>query len=57
MANNPDELPSWQRFDARVLEGFALALLRRGGMPAEQAEATAHVLLEGDLMGHTTHGL
>jgi L-lactate dehydrogenase len=47
---------SWHRFDAAALQGFAEELLRRAGLTAEQAEHTAQILVEADLMGHTTHG-
>jgi LDH2 family malate/lactate/ureidoglycolate dehydrogenase len=64
MATNPHEpqpqsdlCASWQRFDAAALQGFAEALLLRRGLRAEQAVATARILLEADLMGHSTHGL
>jgi LDH2 family malate/lactate/ureidoglycolate dehydrogenase len=43
--------------DAAVLERFAQGLLRASGMPLDKAEAVASVLVEGDLMGHSTHGL
>jgi LDH2 family malate/lactate/ureidoglycolate dehydrogenase len=36
---------------------FAAALLARAGLDAEKARATAEVLVEGDLLGHSTHGL
>jgi LDH2 family malate/lactate/ureidoglycolate dehydrogenase len=36
---------------------FAYDLLARAGMPGDKAEAVASVLVDGDLMGHTTHGL
>jgi LDH2 family malate/lactate/ureidoglycolate dehydrogenase len=48
---------SWHRFDAAALQGFAEGLLRRAGLSAEQARQTADILVEADLMGHTTHGL
>jgi len=48
---------SWHRFDADALQGFAGELLRRGGLTHEQARDTAQVLVDADLMGHTTHGL
>ena len=41
--------------DALVL--FAIALLEAAGLPAERARAVAEILVEGDLLGHTTHGL
>ncbi|HZP59235.1 MAG TPA: Ldh family oxidoreductase [Opitutaceae bacterium] len=45
------------RFDAPALVRFASALLQGGGLEAEKAAATAEILVEGDLLGHTTHGL
>lgn len=44
-------------FRAADLDDFAAALLRQSGMPAERARAVADVLVEGDLLGHHTHGL
>jgi len=45
------------RHDARALVDFAHALLARAGVRDDIARTTAEVLVEGDLMGHTTHGL
>lgn len=45
------------RIEAGRLVEAARALLLAAGMPADKAEAVAAVLVEGDLMGHTTHGL
>lgn len=42
---------------AARLADFASTLLARAGMPADKALAVATVLVDGDLMGHTTHGL
>jgi L-lactate dehydrogenase len=42
---------------AALLTEFATALLAKAGMPPDKAGAVATVLVEGDLMGHTTHGL
>jgi L-lactate dehydrogenase len=53
MSKNPNE----GRIPAALLTDFATALLAKAGMPADKAEAVAAVLVEGDLMGHTTHGL
>jgi LDH2 family malate/lactate/ureidoglycolate dehydrogenase len=39
------------------LLAFADALLRKAGLPDDRARVVAEVLLEGDLLGHTTHGL
>jgi L-lactate dehydrogenase len=39
------------------LRRFAAALFRSGGLDGDKPEVTADVLVEADLMGHTTHGL
>ncbi len=39
------------------LLSFAQALLEASGLAAERAATVAEVLVEGDLLGHTTHGL
>ncbi len=45
------------RFSATALVAFATELLQRTGLDAEKATAVASVLVEGDLLGHNTHGL
>lgn len=45
------------RYPAAALERFAHQLLAAAGMPGDKAAAVAAILVEGDLMGHTTHGL
>lgn len=45
------------RYPAAVLQSFALALLRSAGLDSDKAQAVAEILVEGDLLGHTTHGL
>ena len=45
------------RYDAIELQHFAEALLTAAGARADIARDTASILLDGDLMGHTTHGL
>lgn len=45
------------RHDAGALATFARELLERAGLPADKAAAVADILVEGDLLGHTTHGL
>jgi L-lactate dehydrogenase len=45
------------RFAADSLVAFADSLLARSGMRADIAAAVADVLVTGDLLGHTTHGL
>jgi LDH2 family malate/lactate/ureidoglycolate dehydrogenase len=45
------------RFDAATLQDFAQQLLQRAGMPLDKARDVADILVEGDLLGHDTHGL
>ncbi|HXX85619.1 MAG TPA: Ldh family oxidoreductase [Casimicrobiaceae bacterium] len=45
------------RYDAATLRGFAQRLLERAGVRVDIARDVAGVLLDGDLLGHTTHGL
>jgi LDH2 family malate/lactate/ureidoglycolate dehydrogenase len=45
------------RYPVSTLRGFASRLLVRAGLAEERADAVADILVEGDLMGHTTHGL
>src|SRR4051794_32304094 len=45
------------RYDAAALRSLAAALFSIGGLPAEKAAVVAEVLVEGDLLGHDTHGL
>jgi LDH2 family malate/lactate/ureidoglycolate dehydrogenase len=49
--------PSLRRLPATTLLEFAHALLTASGLPSDRAQDVAEVLLEGDLLGHTTHGL
>ncbi len=51
---NPPVRP---RYRAEALVAFATALLQRAGMRADIAADVADVLVSGDLLGHTTHGL
>lgn len=44
------------RYDATEMTAFAAALFEKTGMDADKAAIVAEVMLEGDLMGHTTHG-
>ncbi len=46
-----------QRFRVSDLVDLADALLGAAGMDAGKARVTAELLVEADLMGHTTHGL
>jgi LDH2 family malate/lactate/ureidoglycolate dehydrogenase len=45
------------RYDHAQLITFARNLMIQAGMDDDKATVVAKVLLEGDLMGHTTHGL
>ncbi|MBU3031333.1 Ldh family oxidoreductase [Paracoccus marinaquae] len=44
-------------FDRAELIEYATALLTSAGMEADKAATTAGILVEGDLIGHDTHGL
>ena len=44
-------------YSAGSLSGFATSLLAATGLSADKADAVARILVEGDLLGHTTHGL
>jgi LDH2 family malate/lactate/ureidoglycolate dehydrogenase len=44
-------------FAAADLVTFATALGERAGLESEKARAVGEILVEGDLLGHTTHGL
>jgi LDH2 family malate/lactate/ureidoglycolate dehydrogenase len=45
------------RYSAPELTAFATALLGHAGLDEDKARAVAEILVEGDLLGHTTHGL
>jgi LDH2 family malate/lactate/ureidoglycolate dehydrogenase len=45
------------RYRAAQLVDFAAGLFRAAGLEEEKARTVAEVLVEGDLLGHTTHGL
>jgi L-lactate dehydrogenase len=45
------------RYDAAQLTDLAAKMFGQVGMDAEKARITAEILVEGDLLGHTTHGL
>ncbi len=45
------------RFRDTDLRAFARAMFIQAGMEAAKAEVVAEVLVEGDLLGHDTHGL
>lgn len=45
------------RYPAHALVACATALLRAAGLDDDKARVTAEILVEGDLLGHSTHGL
>lgn len=45
------------RYDVDALTGFAFDLFKAASLETEKARAVAELLVEADLMGHTTHGL
>ena len=45
------------RYDAGALVRFASLLLQRAKLAGDRATTVADVLVEADLLGHTTHGL
>ena len=49
--------PAAPRFQYDHLLTFAKSLLLKAGLDDDKATAVAEILVEGDLMGHTTHGL
>lgn len=49
--------PSRPRYRHLPLLNFAGSLLKAVGLAADRSHDVAKVLLEGDLLGHTTHGL
>jgi len=55
--NPMPDTAAWECFDAAALNAFAESLLSKTGLTPEQAQRCAEVLVEADLMGHSTHGL
>lgn len=45
------------RYAASSLTSFAVQLLEAHGLASDRAHTVAEILVEGDLLGHTTHGL
>jgi LDH2 family malate/lactate/ureidoglycolate dehydrogenase len=52
-----DDTSTSDRYHALDLLSFARQLLERAGLLGERAHIVAEILLEADLMGHSTHGL
>ena len=57
MPNTRSNSHAVDRYAYPHLIDFARQLLTRSGLDDEKSQAVADILLEGDLMGHTTHGL
>jgi LDH2 family malate/lactate/ureidoglycolate dehydrogenase len=55
--NPPNTVDYNSRFRAKDLIGFGEMLLIKSGLPEDRAKCVAETLVEGDLMGHRTHGL
>src|SRR5882672_4977356 len=45
------------RYRAEELICYATALLDKAGLEADKSKVVAEILVEGDLLGHNTHGL
>ena len=50
MTSNP-------RYRVEDLVGFATSLLDKTGLESSKSKTVAEILVEGDLLGHNTHGL
>lgn len=50
-------MASPERFSADALTRFASTLLQQAGLDAPKADSVASTLVDGDLLGHDTHGL
>lgn len=46
-----------KKYKSTDLIGYATALLDKAGLEHEKSKVVAEILVEGDLLGHTTHGL
>jgi LDH2 family malate/lactate/ureidoglycolate dehydrogenase len=45
------------RYSANALQKYGTRLLEQAGMDSDKSEVVAEILVEGDLLGHNTHGL
>lgn len=55
--NTAQDQAAQARYHYETLLAFARTLATKAGLPAQRAAVLCEVLLEADLMGHTTHGL
>jgi L-lactate dehydrogenase len=53
----PDRSAASMKYSAPELRAFVAALFSSAGLSRDRANIVAEVLVEGDLMGHSTHGL
>lgn len=51
------DMPNPKRYDYQTLLGFIQQLFEKAGADTEVARVVTRVLLEGDLLGHHTHGV
>ncbi|PKL13428.1 MAG: lactate dehydrogenase [Spirochaetae bacterium HGW-Spirochaetae-8] len=51
------ELIMARKYIPKELVAFGKEVLVHAGMPGDRAETIANILVEGDLLGHNTHGL
>lgn len=56
-SNMPRNRLIMNTYSASALSEFATGLLTQSGLPEKRAQAVAEILVEGDLLGHNTHGL
>jgi len=56
-AASSSSIHSASRFDVAELQSFVQTILQRADMPQDKALDVASILIEGDLLGHDTHGL
>jgi LDH2 family malate/lactate/ureidoglycolate dehydrogenase len=53
----PEGTAEQNAYDEQALRAFACALLKAAGVRDDIARDTADILVDADMMGHTTHGL
>src|SRR5437868_2789461 len=57
MNQKPPEFANAPKYRVEELLRFSKSLLLGAGLAEDRARDVAEVLIEGDLLGHTTHGL
>jgi LDH2 family malate/lactate/ureidoglycolate dehydrogenase len=56
-SSTPSTLSAPPLYRADALRDYASALLQKAGLAAAKADSVARTLVDGDLLGHDTHGL